>query len=324
MPCMNCGGPMGAGAVICGRCGTEHAAPSPGGDETSLGVAGREYRAEGSSPLFGFFFNAAMLLLLLGVAGGLAWLFRGHLQKGRQERTMTEMRRVAELLDKYRDRYRRYPQVGSMEELEKQLKGLAQQQTNEQLLSRLKLPVEIPTVPVEPPPEPLPQPAAPAASPPAAAPGASPRPGEIDPLNRSLGSQLPDRAAPRPGRAESPDMMPGGPQPADPGDEAEKLRKEMERMQQEMKRAMPDIEMPSGAPNILGKLNLAKIPHEDEWGHGYQYLAFGEDYVLVSGGSDGRFEHDDIAQYEKRPHRKFSQDLVIRSGAWLQAPEQAP
>lgn len=309
---------MGAGAVVCGRCGTEHATPSAGGD-AALGVAGREYQAPGSSLLFGFFFNSALLLGLLGIGGGLGWLFWNHMQQGRQQRTMTEMRRVADLLDKYRDRYQRYPQVRTMEELETQLKGLAQQQTNEQLLSRLKLPVEIPTTPVEPPPEPAPQPVA-QATPPAAA----PRSGDIDPLNRSLGSQLPARPAPPPAGTDSPGSFPGGPQPGDPGQDEEQMRKEMERIKREMKRATPDIEMPADAPNILGKLNLAKIPQEDEWGHGYQYLAFGRDYVLVSGGSDGRFEHDDVSQYENKTPRRFSQDLVIRSGDWLQAPEKAP
>jgi hypothetical protein len=310
---------MGAGAVICGRCGTEHASPSAGGDETALGVAGREYRAPGSSPLFGFFFNGALLLLLLGIGGGLGWLFWRQLQQGRQARTMTEMRRVADLLDKYRDRYHRYPQAHSMDELEKQLKGLAQQQTNDQLLSKLKLKVAIPNEPVEPPPEPVPQSAASPPSTPAAPSAAIPRPGEIDPLNRSLGSQLPARPAEPP-----PILAPSSPRPADPGDDEEKMRREMERMQRDMKREMPDVEMPTGAPNILGKLNLAKVPHEDEWGHGYQYLAFGSDYVLVSPGSDGRFEHDDLSQYEKKSARRYSQDLVIRSGDWLQAPDKAP
>ncbi len=206
-----------------------------------------------------------------------------------------------------------------MEELEKQLKGLAQHQLNDSWLPKLKLPVELPTAPSEPPPEPAPFHPAPA-EPPAAAPRSS----EIDPLNRSLGRQLPDRSAPQPRRADTPEGSPGEPQPGGPDFDADQARQEMERMRRGMKQEMPDIQMPAGAPDILGKLNLAKVPHEDEWGRGYQYLAFGKEYVLVSAGSDGRFEHDDPAQYEKKNHRRFSQDLVIRSGAWLQAPENAP
>ena len=118
-----------------------------------------------------------------------------------------------------------------MEELEKQLKGLAQRQTNDQLLSKLRLKVDIPNEPVEPPPETAPLSAASPPPAPAIPPAAAPRPGEIDPLNRSLGSQLPQRPAEP---ASNPGPLP--PERISPGDDMEKMRQEMERTKRDMKR----------------------------------------------------------------------------------------
>lgn len=73
----------------------------------------------------------------------------------------------------------------------------------------------------------------------------------------------------------------------------------------------------------------APLPSADPWKHPYRYGCWREDpaaecdhYAIVSGGSDGIFEHDDLSAYEpgEIEPRDYPRDLVFSDGSLTVAP----
>ncbi len=88
------------------------------------------------------------------------------------------------------------------------------------------------------------------------------------------------------------------------------------------------------APNAADIDGLATalggtVPRVDPWKHPYRYGCWQAEstsacdhYAIVSAGSDGVFERDDLATYEREDfaRRDYKRDLVVEDGVFIAAP----
>jgi hypothetical protein len=73
---------------------------------------------------------------------------------------------------------------------------------------------------------------------------------------------------------------------------------------------------------------LLKPMTQDAWGHELHYLAWKQDekavgpdhYMLVSGGRDEKFEHENLRDYKNADTQSFDSDIALGDGQFIQQP----
>ncbi|HEV2722471.1 MAG TPA: type II secretion system protein, partial [Thermoanaerobaculia bacterium] len=59
---------------------------------------------------------------------------------------------------------------------------------------------------------------------------------------------------------------------------------------------------------------------KDAWGNDLRYASDGTNYWIVSAGKDGRFEEQDVTQYQAGTTTNFDDDLVMENGELRRGP----
>ena len=93
------------------------------------------------------------------------------------------------------------------------------------------------------------------------------------------------------------------------------------------KNAYPAADSMEALAKDLEPIYIKELPRKDAWGTSFRYRADQENdvgpqnYILVSAGSDGVLEHQDLQGYTQRATKDLSEDIVFSVGSFTQYPE---
>ncbi len=93
--------------------------------------------------------------------------------------------------------------------------------------------------------------------------------------------------------------------------------------------AYPPATSFQGLSRYLEPTYVAKVPEMDGWMHPFRYVAWSrrdssrpEEYIILSAGKDGLFEHEDAGEYREGTTTNFNNDIVFSNGSFVQYPAQ--